>query len=72
MAVIHAAHVRDIDKGAARGQAADGGTISTGLLHLGKTARRLAKHEHDLGHTLIGGEAQGRGRRGQRVGLRRG
>ena len=60
LAVIDAARVRHIGKGAG-GQAAHGGTIEIGGLHLGKARGGLAEHEHNLGHALIRGKAQSRG-----------
>lgn len=47
LAVIDAARVRHIGKGAG-GQAAHGGTIEIGGLHLGKARGGLAEHEHTI------------------------
>lgn len=60
LAIVDAAYVSHIDNAGAVGKAIHHIAVDVGSFHLPEATLDGAEHEHDLGDTLVGGEAQGR------------
>ena len=61
LSVVHAAHIRLVDKLGAAGQAGEDIAVNCRSFHLPEVGRNHTEHAHKLGDAFVGGQPQ-RGR----------